>query len=133
MNVNFEFALKYIDIEEYDKAIEYINKAIDDEEAAENRSTATEYRCVLGELYANLDRQEESKEQFEAVLAYCDETLKLPKQRHIAQTYLNAFNGILPANRPEDNRIERPGDIPLVPKPIQNKAFITRQMKKKHR
>ncbi len=133
MNVNFDLALRYIDGEEYEKAIEYLNKAIDAEISKNDMSTATEYKCVLGELYARLGMEDESAEQFEDVLDYCDEHHILPKQRHIAKTYLNAFDGILPPAPEAPKKAERPGYIPLVPKPVQDKGFITKQMSKKHR
>lgn len=132
MIFEFELALNYLDSEQYDKAIQYMGIAIDKSLEKGNEIEATEYRCVLGELYTNLGREDEAREQFGLVLQFCDEHNVLPKQRHIAKTFLNAFDGILP-EIPEEKQVERPGYIPLVPKPVQDKGFINRQMKKKHR
>ena len=62
MNVEFEAALQYINLESYDNAISHLNKAIDKEMDEGNEGTAMEYRCVLGELLANLDRKEEARD-----------------------------------------------------------------------
>ena len=53
-NINFEAALKYIDLGSYDKAVEKLKLAIDEESSKDNDTRATEYHCVLGELYAQL-------------------------------------------------------------------------------
>lgn len=133
MSVDFELALRYIDAEDYNKALNYLMNAIYKEEEKGDMSTAIQYRCVLGELYANLGMEGEAIDEFEQVLEFCDEKNELPKQRHIAKTYLNAFDGILPPAPEAPKKAERPGDIPLIPKPVQNKGFITKQMSKKHR
>lgn len=133
-NLNYEAALKYIDLGSYDKAVEKLNLAIDEESSKDNDIRATEYRCVLGELFAQLGKEEEAREEFTQVIQFADENSTLDTQRSIAQTYINAFEGLLPpipsANTEPANR---PGDVPLVPKPVQNKGFISRQMNKKHR
>lgn len=133
-NLNYEAALKYIDLGSYDKAVEKLNLAIDEESSKDNDIRATEYRCVLGELYAQLGKEDEAREEFTQVIQFADENSTLDTQRSIAQTYINAFEGLLPpipsANTEPANR---PGDVPLVPKPVQNKGFISRQMNKKHR
>ena len=133
-NINFEAALKYIDLGSYDKAVEKLKLAIDEESSKDNDTRAAEYRCVLGELYAQLGKEDEAREEFTQVIQFADENSTLDTQRSIAQTYINAFEGLLPpvpsANTEPANR---PGDIPLVPKPVQNKGFISRQMNKKHR
>lgn len=133
-NINFEAALKYIDLGSYDKAVEKLKLAIDEESSKDNDIRATEYRCVLGELFAQLGKEEEAREEFTQVIQFADENSTLDTQRSIAQTYINAFEGLLPpipsANTEPANR---PGDVPLVPKPVQNKGFISRQMNKKHR
>lgn len=133
-NLNYEAALKYIDLGSYDKAVEKLNLAIDEESSKDNDIRATEYRCVLGELFAQLGKEEEAREEFTQVIQFADENNVLATQRSIAQTYINAFEGLLPpipsANTEPANR---PGDVPLVPKPVQNKGFISRQMNKKHR
>ena len=85
-------------------------------------------------LYAQLGKEDEAREEFTQVIQFADENSTLDTQRSIAQTYINAFEGLLPpipsANTEPANR---PGDVPLVPKPVQNKGFISRQMNKKHR
>ena len=133
-NLNYEAALKYIDLGSYDKAVEKLNLAIDEESSKDNDIRATEYRCVLGELFAQLGKEDEAREEFTQVIQFADENSTLDTQRSIAQTYINAFEGLLPpipsANTESANR---PGDVPLVPKPVQNKGFISRQMNKKHR
>lgn len=133
-NINFEAALKYIDLGSYDKAVEKLKLAIEEEHANKNDICATKYRCVLGELYAQLGKEDEAREEFTQVIQFADENSTLDTQRSIAQTYINAFEGLLPpipsANTEPANR---PGDVPLVPKPVQNKGFISRQMNKKHR
>lgn len=133
-NINFEAALKYIDLGSYDKAVEKLKLAIEEEHANKNDICATKYRCVLGELFAQLGKEDEAREEFTQVIQFADENSTLDTQRSIAQTYINAFEGLLPpipsANTEPANR---PGDVPLVPKPVQNKGFISRQMNKKHR
>ena len=133
-NINFEAALKYIDLGSYDKAVEKLKLAIDEESSKDNDTRATEYHCVLCELYAQLGKEDEAREEFTQVIQFADENSTLDTQRSIAQTYINAFEGLLPpipsANTEPANR---PGDVPLVPKPVQNKGFISRQMNKKHR
>lgn len=127
--MDFEAALKYIDLGSYDKAIEKLNSAIEQESG--NQDTAIQYRCVLGELHANLGHGEESRAEFEKVLEYCEETHTLQKQKVIAQTYIDAMDGKL--EMPKQPAQKRPGDVPVVPKPVQNKGFISRQMNRKHR
>lgn len=122
MNIDFEMALRYINLGDYDKAVEGLNKAISAESEKGNESVAAEYRCVLGELFANTGKTAEAREEFVKVLGYCDSTHSLPKQREIARTFLGAFDGELR---------QRPGDIPLIPKPAQNKAFISKRMNKR--
>ena len=132
-NINFEAALRYIDLGSYDKAIEKLNLAIDEEFANDNEIRSFEYRCVLGELLAQLGREQEAREQFEQVIFYSNENNVLATQRAIAKTYLKAYDGQLPAPSSDSSAAKRPGDIPLVPKPVQNKGFINRQLNKKHR
>ena len=134
MNMDFEAALRFIDLGSYDKAIESLGKAIAAEEAAENDETAIQYRCVLGELLINIPKPEEARAEFEKVIAYCDEYNVLDKQRAIARTYIDALDGKLAMPKQQSAPAEkRPGYIPLVPKPIQDKGFISKPMKKKHR
>ena len=132
-NLNYEAALKYIDLGSYDKAVEKLKLAIE-ESSKDNDIRATEYRCVLGELFAQLGKEEEAREEFTQVIQFADENNVLATQRSIAKTYINAFDGLIPPAPAASNETEkRPGDVPLVPKPVQNKGFISRQMNKKHR
>ena len=133
MNMDFEAALRYIDLGNYDKAVELLNKAIADEEAAENGIDSTQYRCVLGELLLNLENKEAARAEFEKVIAYCDENNVLEKQRRIARTYIDVLDGKLEMPKQSASAGKRPGFIPLVPKPVQDKGFIAKQMNKKHR
>lgn len=127
MNVDFEAALQYINLGSYEKAIEKLKTAIEKESADPDKQT--QYRCVLGELYANLHMIDESREEFNQVLDYCDDTLTLPKQQEIAQTYIDIFDGKTYMLEEEP---KRPGDVPLIPKPRQDAAFIAKQSRKKH-
>ncbi|MGN1339089.1 MAG: tetratricopeptide repeat protein [Oscillospiraceae bacterium] len=129
MNMDFEAALRYIDLGSYDTAIKMLKSAIEKEE--NDPDTATKYRCVLGELYANLGRKDESRAEFEQVISYCDSTSTLAQQRTIAQTFIDAFDGKVAA--PEAQPQKRPGYVPLVPKPQQDKDFIAKQTRKNHR
>ncbi len=88
MNVNFEMALQYINLGSYEKAEKELKTAIEAETEKQNLSVATEYRCVLGELLANLGRKKDSDEQFKQVVEFCDKTGKLAKQREIAEGFL---------------------------------------------
>ena len=129
MNILFEAALQHIDLEDYDKAKELISQAIEQELEKGNEQTATEYRCVLGELCGNLDEKELAREQFKKVLEFCDRTGTLPRQRAIAQTSLDFFDGKITAVQRANAR--RAAERPLVEKPVQNKAFISRQLNKR--
>ena len=88
MNVNFEMALQYINLGSYEKAEKELKTAIDAEIEKQHLSIATEYRCVLGELLANLDRKDEADEQFKQVVDYCRKTGELKKQLEIAEGFL---------------------------------------------
>lgn len=139
MNVQFEAAKRYIDLENYDKAIAALSAAIMQEEDEGNFHDANGYRCVLGELYVQLGMEAQARDELTTVVEYCDEHNVMPEQRFIANAYLNAYDGIpLPKSlrgEPEDKQSagKRPGFLPLVPKPVQNKAFIAKQMSKKRR
>ena len=124
MNINFEVALRHINLESYEKAVEHLNLAINEETEAGREETAVQYACVLGELLANLGRVPEAREQFEKVREYCDRTNSLFKQRQIAQNFLDAFDGKI-------KLVSEPTSSPLFAKPVQNKAFINRQMRKR--
>lgn len=116
MNFNFEMGLKYINLESYDKAVECIETAIKEEIEKGNESEATEYRCVLGELYANLGKRNNSANEFVKVLEFCNNTDSLPKQKAIALKYLQSFRS--PVEQ------ARQGKHP------QNRAFISKKMNK---
>ena len=88
MNVNFEIALQYINLGSYEKAEKELKTAIDAETEKQNFSIATEYRCVLGELLANLGRKKDSDEQFNQVVDYCKKTGEFKKQLEIAESFL---------------------------------------------
>lgn len=131
MNIHFEAALQHINLEDYDKAKELLAKAIGEEMEKGDESTATQYRCVLGELCGRLDEIDAAREQFNLVIEYCDRTNSLPAQRGIAQTSLDLFDGKI---TPEELRSARKRSVtnrPLVGKPVQDKAFISRRMNKR--
>lgn len=130
MNVYFDMAIQFINLEDYDNAIKKLNEAIAQENSEGNENSAIQYTCVLGELLANLERIEESRTEFNKVIEYCHRTDSLPKQLDIAETYIAAFDGKIQMT-PQPAR--RPGDVPLVGKPVQNKAFISKQMNKRRR
>lgn len=134
MNVEFEAALQYINMESYDNAIEHLNKAIDKEMDGGDEARAMEYRCVLGELLANLDRKDEARDEFAAVVDYCNFSNGLHNQKIIAGAFIKAIDegGPLPRfDGTEEASAKRDPSVPLVPKPVQNKSFITRQMNKR--
>ena len=109
MNINFEAALQYINLGNYERAVEKLNLAI--EAAGGDTDEGMQYRCVLAELYANMGILNQSR----------------AKQRAIARAYLDAFDG---KNAMPREKIQRPGDAPIVPKPRQNAAFIAKQSRK---
>lgn len=125
-NVNFKAALQYIDLGESEKAIELLKLAIEQELDKDNESGSIEYRCVLAEYLAKLGRQDEAREEFSEVLRYCDTYTALPRQRAIAKTSIDIIDGVIkvPESKPDPS-------LPLIPKPMQNKAFISKQLNKK--
>ncbi len=125
MNIDFEAALKYIDLGNYEKAVEKLNSAIN--AVGDETDEGMQYRCVLGELYANMGMVNLSHDEFVKVMNYSEDHNTLTAQRNIAKTYLDAFAGNLPM---PEKKTGRPGDAPLVPKPRQNAAFIARQTRK---
>lgn len=147
MNVNFEKALKYIDMGSYNKAVDSLNAAIDESKSAGDDSVAIQYKCVLGELYAQLEMEEQAISAFTEVVDFCDKSNLLIEQRNIAMKYLIAYrtgtiDSVLneepaeapaPSAKPAEKAAARPGYLPLIPKPTQNKSFISRQMSKKRR
>lgn len=92
MNINFEAALRLINIGAYDEAQKNLRKAIDEENANGSERTAIEYACVLGDLLANLDDEYKAKAEFDKVIEYCDRTNSLSKQRKIAADFITAYN-----------------------------------------
>lgn len=125
MNIHYDAALQYIDLGNYEKAQTSLEKAISIEEEKGDITCAAQYRCVLGELFANLGDVPHSREQFEKVLDHCNATNTLPSQRVIAQRYIDAFDGKIPAPA------KRNPSIPLIPKPVQDKSFISEKMRRK--
>lgn len=128
MNIHFDLAIQFINLEDYDKALRELNSAIAEEREKENENAAIQYTCVLGELLANLGRKEQSREEFNKVIEYCRRTDSLPKQLNIAETYIAAFDGRIQMTSAP---VKRLGDAPLVGKPVQNKAFISKRMNKR--
>ncbi len=147
MNVNLQKALSYIDLGSYNKAVDALNAAISEANEAGNESEAIQYKCVLGELYAQLEMEEQAKANFQEVVNYCDANSCLAEQRRIARDHLIAYEtGTIdqlldpqpaaPAAQAANSgakKAARPRHIPLVPKPVQDKSFISRQMSKKRR
>lgn len=127
--VEFDAALRYIDMGSYDKAIEYLNKAIVKAEETDE-AESIKYRCVLGELYINLGYTAQAKEEFTRVTVFTDNNTLLPEQRNIAKTFLAAIEAGKALN---NGSAKRPGDVPIVPKPVQNKGFIAKQLTKKRK
>ena len=80
-NINFEAALKYIDLGSYDKAVEKLKLAIDEESSKDNDTRATEYHCVLGELYSQLGMEDEARDEFRQVIHFADEISTLDTLR----------------------------------------------------
>ena len=111
MNIHFDLAIQFINLEDYEKALRELNEAIAEENGNNNENTAIQYTCVLGELLANLGQVEQSRAEFNKVIEYCRRTDSLPKQLDIAETYIAAFDGrIQMTSAPA----KRPGDAPLV-------------------
>lgn len=128
MNIDYEAALRYIDLENYEKAEESLRKAIQTEEDKNDPTAATQYRCVLGELFANLGRADEARALFEQVIDFCDRTNTLGQQRMISRRFIDAFDGKIPSPAAP---AKRNPSVPLVPKPVQDKGFIAGKMKRR--
>ncbi len=127
MNIKFEAALQYINLGNYEEAEKHLNEAIAEEEEKHNGSGAAAYRCVLAELLANIGRKQEARGLFDKVVAYCDDTSTMSEQREIAMAYIHDID----RNLPMPNAIQKRGaSQPMIDKPVQNRAFITRQMNK---
>ena len=124
-NPNFNLALEYINAGNYEKAVAKLEVCINDAIAADNVSESMQARCVLGELYANIGKKGEAIDHFTQVVKYCTDTGLLRTQGQIAAEYLKALT--------ENKPIKKPNHIPMVEKPVQDKAFITRTMNKKRK
>lgn len=120
MNVNFEMAIQYINLESYDKAVEALGKAIEEEKAGGNEQGAIEYTCVLGELLADLGEKEKAAVEFLKVTEYCNRTNSLPKQARIAKDFLDFFNGST-----------KPISAPINILGMTSKGFISQQQRRK--
>ena len=96
MNVNFEMAMRYINLGSYEKAENALKAAIDEEIGKNNGDVAAEYRCVLGELLANLDRKDDAAAELKQVYEYCGKKEKLSRQREIAEKLLVQLGAITP-------------------------------------
>ena len=127
MNMDFEAAMQFINMEQYDKAVEKLNIAIAKEEE-KDECMAIQYRCVLGELLANLGRTQEARAELVQVKEYCDKSHLLPKQNQIASTLIDVIDGRIKPPAPARNP-----SVPLVPKPVQNRGFISKQMGKRRK
>lgn len=127
MNINFEMAIQYINLEDYDKAVESLQTAIKDEFGKNNEKGAIEYTCVLGELYADLNRKEESIDEFNKVLEYCERTNKLPKQRQIAKEFLDLFSGETKMTTEPRPTIQAPANV----MGMTSKGFIAKNQRKR--
>lgn len=121
MNNYYTIALKFIDLGMYDEAIDHLKRAIKEAKDADSEDLGVMISCVLGELYANLGQISESKAVFTEVKEYCDKTNSLPAQKEIAEKFLNSFNSESTLQKFAKNN----------QKPQQNKAFITKQMRKR--
>ncbi|MBE6889004.1 MAG: tetratricopeptide repeat protein [Oscillospiraceae bacterium] len=134
MNIDFQMALQYIDLGNYTKAVDSLRRAIETETTEGNNDAATEYRCVLGELYTRLDMKEQAIKELLIVKEYCDKNKSLPKQNAIATQILYAYQtNKIDELFKEEPKAKRPGYAPLVPKPVQDRSFISKQMSKKRR
>ena len=91
MDINFVAAIYLINMGKYELAVEYLKKAIAEQENNGSTDVAIEYTCVLGELLANINETEEARKEFEKVVEYCEHTNSLYRQKEIAQRFLNEF------------------------------------------
>lgn len=127
MNVNFEMAIQYINLEEYEKAVESLKTAISEEMDKGNEKESIEYTCVLGELYADLGRKKESIDEFLKVLEYCEKTNSLPKQQKIAKDFLDILFGEAKLVTEQRPAIETPINI----MGMTSKGFIAKNQRKR--
>ncbi len=124
MNINFELAIQYINLEAYDKAVESLQTAIKEETDNNNEKTAIEYTCVLGELLADLGKRQEAEQEFLKVIEFCDRTNSLHKQREIAKDFLDLFHG----------NVKLVTEAPETPRNVmilQSKGFIAKNQRKR--
>ncbi len=124
MNTNFEMAIQYINLEEYDKAVESLKKAIAAEQEAGNEKAAMEYTCVLGELLADLGRREEAIPEFLKIIEFDNKTNSIPKQAKIAREFLMFFSGEM-----QVVQAEAPKNLAQ----MQTKAFVNRHQRGRKR
>lgn len=127
MNVNFEMAIQYINLEAYDKAVESLNTAIKEENDKGNEKGAIEYTCVLGELYADLGNKKEAIDEFTKVLEYCEKTNSLPKQQKIAKDFLDILFGEAKFVTEQHPAIE----VPVNVMGMTSKGFIAKNQRKR--
>lgn len=120
MNVNFEMAIQYINLEDYGKAVEALAKAIEEEKTGGNEQAAIEYTCVLGELLADLGEKEKAATEFLKVTEYCSRTNSLPKQAKIAKDFLDFISGST-----------KPISAPVNILGMTSKGFISQQQRRK--
>ena len=92
MNINFEAALRLINLGSYDEAVKNLQKAIDEEKTNGNEKSAIEITCILGDLFSNLDMEDKAKAEFDKVLEYCNRTNSLPKQKQIALNFIGSYD-----------------------------------------
>ncbi len=119
MDIHFDAAINYINMEKYEKAVENLELAIKAESDSGNTEGAMECTCVLGELLANMEETDRAREEFKKVLEYCSKTNSLPKQKKIAQDYIDKFDG----NTPEE-KLKKSAAAQNKPNTSQSAKFI---------
>lgn len=119
MNINFEAAIRYINIGESEQAIKELKEAIRSEIANNSENISIQYRCVLGELLHDLQRDDEAAEEFKKVIDYCKRTGSLPNQEKIAEEFLKAINGNITITA---EQLNIPGSTELMSMPVQNNS-----------
>lgn len=123
-NINFEMAIQNINLEQYDKAVEFLKTAITEEQEAGHEKIAMEYTCVLAELYADLGRRNESITEFIKVLEFDKKNNSIPKQAKIAREFLEFFRGEM-----QVVTAEAPKNLAQ----MQTKAFVNRHQRGRKR
>ena len=119
MNINFEAAIRYINIGESEQAIKELKEAIRSEIANNSENISIQYRCVLGELLHDLQRDDEAAKEFKKVIDYCKRTGSLPNQEKIAEEFLKAINGNITITA---EQLNIPGSTELMSMPVQNNS-----------